>query len=123
MLEIAFDELPGRSPQQVLSRHLRPRHRQRHDILELVAKGYGSAVLSPRAASMAPPHFHLGIRPIIDPPLEISLSLSTSLRAPDTQLRQRAARIVETVSRSVLGERSSATADNSVKSKTLKRVA
>ena len=93
------------------------------NILELVAKGYGSAVLSPRAASMAPPHFHLGIRPIIDPPLEISLSLSTSLRAPDTQLRQRAARIVETVSRSVLGERSSATADNSVKSKTLKRVA
>ena len=74
------------------------------NILELVAKGFASAVLSPRAAAMAPPHFNLGVRPIIEPSLEISLSLSNSARAPDTQLRQRAAHIVESVSRKVLGD-------------------
>jgi LysR family nitrogen assimilation transcriptional regulator len=72
------------------------------NILELVAKGYGSAVLSPRAAAMAPASAHLVARPIVKPALAVRLSLSTSSRAPQTEVRRRAIHIVESVSRRVL---------------------
>ncbi len=72
------------------------------NILELVAKGYGSAVLSPRAASSAPAAFKLNARPIVRPALSVRLCLSTSARSPQNPLRESAMSIVEAVSRKMI---------------------
>ncbi len=72
------------------------------NILELIAKGYGSAVLSPRAGASAPASFGLNARQIVKPDLAICLSLCTSSRAPRNPLRERSMAIVEGVSRRII---------------------
>jgi LysR family nitrogen assimilation transcriptional regulator len=87
------------------------------NILELVAKGYGSAILSPRAASSAPSKLRLNIRPIVRPSLTVRLSLSTSARSPHNPLRDHAIKIVETISRKMIA----GSLNTSLKSAKLKR--
>ena len=87
------------------------------NILELVAKGYGSAILSPRAATSAPAEFQLNIHPIIRPSLTVRLCLSTSARSPHNPLREHAMRIVETLSRKMIAR----TPKAATKSKKAKR--
>ena len=45
MLNVAFNELPRRGPEKMLAGDVRPRHAQRHDILQLVAEAIGAARL------------------------------------------------------------------------------
>ena len=45
VLDIAFEELPARGPQEVFPEQIRPRQRKRHDVLKLVSKPEGPARL------------------------------------------------------------------------------
>ena len=45
MLDIAFDELSRRGPQQMLAGHRGPRRHERHAILQLIAEAIGAARL------------------------------------------------------------------------------
>jgi LysR family nitrogen assimilation transcriptional regulator len=64
-------------------------------VLDLVQAGMGHAVLPASALRYRPDRFTL--RPIVDPPLETTLSLVTPSRRPITRLTTRVAEIIETV--------------------------
>jgi LysR family nitrogen assimilation transcriptional regulator len=72
-------------------------------ILELVGKGYGSAVLSPRAVFGAVNRKDLIVRPITNPSLTVQLTLSIPSRRPSMAPQDVALELVREVSLSVLG--------------------
>jgi LysR family nitrogen assimilation transcriptional regulator len=72
-------------------------------VLDLVQAGMGHAVLPASVLRHRPDRFAL--RPIVDPPLETTLSLVTPSRRPITQLTMRVAEIIEAVVAENLGAR------------------
>jgi LysR family nitrogen assimilation transcriptional regulator len=71
-------------------------------VLNLVQAGMGYAVLPVSVLRNRTDHFSL--RPIVDPPLETTLSLVTPSRRPVTQLTVRVAKIIEAVVAESLGK-------------------
>ena len=76
MLHVAFDELVSGGPEQVLARQVRPRERQRHHVLQLVAEAECAARLvvarpGPEAAAQVlihQPSVHQQIKGIVGRP-------------------------------------------------------
>ena len=64
-------------------------------ILELVAEGHGSAVLSPRALYSVEAARLLNARAIVQPRLLSKLALATSAQRPSTPIQQRTIELIE----------------------------
>ncbi len=71
-------------------------------ILELVAEGHGSAVLSPRALAGAAVARRLASLPIVKPRIASTLAIATSAQRPSTPLQQAAVALIEATTRSAL---------------------
>ena len=70
VLHVAFDELPCRGAQQVLARKVRTRERQRHHVLQLIAKAVCAAGLVVSAARPEPAADRLIQQPAVDQRVE-----------------------------------------------------
>jgi LysR family nitrogen assimilation transcriptional regulator len=68
-------------------------------ILELVAEGYGAAVLSPRALDGADVARKLVTRPIVQPRIKSTIAIATSAQRPSTPLLQATVALVEDAAR------------------------
>ena len=68
-------------------------------ILELVAEGYGAAVLSPRALDGADVARKLVTRPIVQPRIKSTIAIATSAQRPATPLLQATVALVEDATR------------------------
>ena len=68
-------------------------------ILELVAEGYGAAVLSPRALDGADVARKLVTRPIVRPRIRSTIAIATSAQRPSTPLLQATVALVEDAAR------------------------
>ena len=68
-------------------------------ILELVAEGYGAAVLSPRALDGADVARKLVTRPIVQPRIRSTIAIATSAQRPATPLLQATVALVEDAAR------------------------
>jgi LysR family nitrogen assimilation transcriptional regulator len=68
-------------------------------ILELVAEGYGAAVLSPRALDGADVAKKLVTRPIVQPRIKSTIAIATSAQRPSTPLLQATVALVEDAAR------------------------
>ena len=68
-------------------------------ILELVAEGYGAAVLSPRALDGADVARKLVTRPIVQPRIKSTIAIATSAQRPATPLLQATVALVEDAAR------------------------
>jgi LysR family nitrogen assimilation transcriptional regulator len=68
-------------------------------ILELVAEGYGAAVLSPRALDGADVARKLVTRPIVQPRIRSTIAIATSAQRPSTPLLQATVALVEDAAR------------------------
>jgi LysR family nitrogen assimilation transcriptional regulator len=68
-------------------------------ILELVAEGYGAAVLSPRALDGADVARKLVTRPIVQPRIKSTIAIATSAQRPSTPLLQATVALVEDATR------------------------
>jgi LysR family nitrogen assimilation transcriptional regulator len=66
-------------------------------ILELVAEGYGNAVLSPLALAGSEVARRLVSRPIVQPRLKSQLSIATSARRPATPIQQATVALIRVV--------------------------
>ncbi len=66
-------------------------------ILELVAEGYGHAVLSPLAVARSDVARRLTSRPIVSPRLRSALAIATSARRPSTPIQQATVELIEKV--------------------------
>ena len=71
-------------------------------ILELVAEGYGYAVLSPRALRRTDPEPALNSRPIVQPRLTSTLAVATSAQRPITPIQQATIALIEELADTVL---------------------
>lgn len=71
-------------------------------ILELVAEGHGSAVLSPRALAGAAVARRLVSLPIVKPRIASTLTLAISAQRPSTPLQQATVALIEATTRSAL---------------------
>jgi LysR family nitrogen assimilation transcriptional regulator len=68
-------------------------------ILELVAEGYGAAVLSPRALDGADVAKKLVTRPIVQPRIKSTIAIAMSAQRPSTPLLQATVALVEDAAR------------------------
>jgi len=71
-------------------------------ILELVAEGHGSAVLSPRALAGAAVARRLASVPIVKPRIASTLAIATSAQRPSTPLQQATVLLIEEATRRAL---------------------
>jgi hypothetical protein len=77
VLDVALDELPGRSAQQMLAREIGPREQQRHHVLQLIAKPERAAGLVVPAACPEATAHGLIEQPAIEQEINESSGVST----------------------------------------------